>query len=568
MHEIAAKLAESTAQLTAPGAPYELEDAEINGYPCRQFRNVPANVRELLAVGRQHGDKVFLVYEGEEWSFNRFFAQVDAIGARLASEFGVGKGDRVAIAMRNYPEWMTAYVAIVSMGAVAVPLNSWGKRDELEYGLTDSGARIVFCDPPRLDHIAADLGTLGVRAIVARSNGAALPEGAISLESLLEGSEGATLPAFDVAPDDAAMIMYTSGTTGRPKGALSTQRNVVQAIHGFEFGAMLMAMNNQKAIEHMLTSGNEPSSLLAVPLFHVSGCYAQFLLSLRGGRKIVMMYKWDPTQALKLIEKHRITSFSGAPAMVMDVLDHPEFDNHDTSALFSVGGGGAACPPRYSKLVYEKIPMAYPGAGYGMTETNAICSSFTGEPYRYKPRASGYLVPIMELKTVDENGRDLPPGETGEIWVRGPTVIQGYWNRPDANAETFHDGWLATGDIGHLDEEGFVFIVDRAKDIVIRGGENISSGEVEGVLSWHPAVQEAAAFGVPHDTLGEELAVAVTLRPGQSTDAEGIRAFVGEHLAGFKVPAYVWIRDEALPRNATGKIVKKTIREEYLARQS
>ena len=563
MSDIAQLLADASSQLTQDGAPYALTNLSVGGNNYRIYQDAPATMREALAVGRNHGEACFLEYESETWSFDRFYEHVDAIAYQLVNRYNIQKGDRIAIAMRNFPEWMTAYVAVGTLGAVVVPLNSWGQKEELEYGLSDCGAKAVFCDQQRYNHIADSLVSMDLKAIVARPTEAITGDNAESYDNFIEGIGKVEAPSFEVDSEDPAMIMYTSGTTGKPKGVVSSHRNIIQAIYNFECGAISSAMANPKAIEAMFASGNPSSSLLAVPLFHVSGCYAMFLLSLRGGRKIVMMYKWDAGKALELIEEKKITTLSAVPTMVMDVLDHPNFDNTDTSSLFSLGGGGAACPPRFSELAHEKIDNVYAGTGYGMTENNATCSNCTGEAFRYKPRSSGVLSPIVEFKTCDEEGNDLPKGATGEIWIRSATVAQGYWNKPEATAETFIDGWVVTGDIGYIDDENFVFIVDRAKDIIIRGGENISAAEVEGCLHDHPSVWEVAAISVPHDTLGEELGVVLNTKENQSITPDEVQAFVKERLAGYKVPSKVWVIDETMPRNATGKILKKVLQEQY-----
>ncbi len=562
---IVEKLRESAAQLMQPGLPYEIENRTFDGIDYRTFKNTAATFKELLDKARAHGDVSFIVYEDENYSFNDFFAQADAIGYQLAKRYGIVKGDRIAIAMRNYPEWMMVYVAVVSLGAIVVPLNSWGQKAELEYGITDSGAKVVFCDEQRYQHIADSLTELNTKAVVARTRLDSLAKNAELYSEFIADGLGKPLPAFDCSPEDPVMIMYTSGTTGLPKGALSSHRNIIQALTSFEFHANTSAMANLDLIGKMLGSGLQPTALLAVPLFHVSGCYALFLLSLIGGRRLVMMYKWDPGKALALIERERITTLSGVPSMVMDVLEHPDFDKTDTSCLSAIGGGGTACPPKFTRLVHEKVESPYLGSGYGMTETNAICASGTGAAFEYKPTSSGTLSPIVDFKTVDENGKDLPRGTIGEIWIKSPTVIKEYWNKPEASAETFHQGWLATGDIGYIDDEDFVFIVDRAKDMVIRGGENISSGEIESCVLELPAIHEVAAFGVPHEKLGEELAVAITLQPGSSCSADDVRNHVKSKLAGFKVPSYVWIRVEPMPRSASGKILKKQLQKDYLS---
>ena len=557
-------LRKSAEQMMAPGLPYEIEEREFDGIRYRTFKNTKTTVKELLDSGRAHGDVAFIVYEEENYSFKDFFAQVDAIGYQLVNRYGVKKGDRVAIAMRNYPEWMMVYVAVVSLGAIVVPLNSWGQKAELEYGITDSGACVVFCDEQRYLHIADSLGALNTRAVVTRTSLDALADKAELYTDFIADGKGKDLPAFACSSEDPVMIMYTSGTTGLPKGALSNHRNIIQALTSFEFHANTSAMANLDIIEKMLGSGLQPTSLLAVPLFHVSGCYALFLLSLLGGRRLVMMYKWDAGKALKLIESKRITTLSAVPSMVMDVLEHPDFDKTDTSSLSAIGGGGTACPPKFSRLVYEKVESPYLGSGYGMTESNAICASGTGAAFKYKPTSSGTLSPIVDFKTVDEEGNERPRGATGEIWLKSPTVIKEYWNKPEASAKTFHQGWLATGDIGYIDDENFVFVVDRAKDMVIRGGENIASAEIESCVTEMPEIHEVAAFGVPHEKLGEELAVAITLQPGARCSEDAVREHVKGKLAGFKVPTYVWICSQPLPRNASGKLLKKQIQNDYL----
>lgn len=563
MTDIVARFNECANQLMQPGSPFEITEQTINGTTFTVYKNTPETLKEMLDVGRAHGDAVFIIYEGEQLTFNDFFEQADALAQQLVKHYGIQKGDRVAIAMRNYPEWMVAFAAIVSLGAIVVPLNSWGQRAELEYGLSDSGARVVFCDEQRYGFVDDLLPEMGVKAVVARTDGS-LGANAEHYKEVVARGLGQSVEPFACSSDDPVMIMYTSGTTGKPKGVLSNHRNIVQALTNFEFHATCSAMANPKAVEHMMTCGFAPKSLLAVPLFHVSGCHAQFLLSLRGGRSIVMMYKWKPADALKLIEKERITIFSGAPSMVLDLLEHPDFDKTDTSSLYTVSGGGAACPPKFNRLVDEKINNPYSGTGYGMTESNATCSNFTGEAFAYKPRSSGTLSPIVEFKTVDENGNDLPRGEKGEIWLKSPTNVSEYWEKPEATAETFHSGWIATGDIGYIDEENFVYIVDRAKDMIIRGGENIAAAEIEGCLLEMPEVHEVAAFGVPHDTLGEELAVAVCPNAGARLDAASVQAHVKSRLAGFKVPTHVWVREQEMPRNATGKILKKQLQKDYL----
>lgn len=564
MNDIIAATHEAIAQLTAAGAPYEIEQGSYRGIDYRQFKNAPTSMRELLDVGRNHGDAEFAEYDGDTLSFDQFFADVDAIAVQLVQQLGIGKGDKVAVAMRNYPEWMTSFAAAVSLGAVAVPINSWGQRDELVYALKHSGARVVFCDQQRFDHIKADLESLDLQAVVVRADGELGPRAA-HYQAFLEGGRGQQPIWFDVEQDDPALLMYTSGTTGLPKGVLSTQRAVCQSIFNFECQGTVSAMTNPKAIEAMFSAGHTPVSLVGYPLFHVSGCHAQFMLSLRGGRKMVLMYKWDPVEAVRIVEQEKITILSLTPTQLVDFFDEANRSGADISSLSSLGSGGSATPPRVLRMADELLGRAYFGAGYGMTESNATCAGTTGDGYRAKPGASGMLSPIVEVQSRDEEGKVVPAGEPGEIWIHSITCMSEYLNNPEATAKTLVDGWMATGDIGFVDEDGFIFIVDRAKDIVIRGGENIACGEVESCLVDHPAVQDAAAFGVPHERLGEELAVALHPSGDADIDEDDIKQWVKQRLAGFKVPAHVYISEAPLARNVTGKLLKKQIKEQFTA---
>ena len=546
------------AQLTAQGAPYELAGDDSGGH---YYKQAPANLVEAFAVARQHGDREFLVYEGERRSFNDLMDEADAIGAALQAR-GIAPGDRVALAMRNYPEWMAAFIGVTAIGAVVVPVNSWGQPAEIAYTVQDAGARLVFCDQQRYDGVAELLNAEGIEAIIARPSSASDPLG---LAAFVADFQDVTPAAVDIAGDDLAMIMYTSGTSGKPKGAASTHRAICQALYNMECAAIAAAMTNGELIGAMLERGFEPTSLLAVPLFHVSGCHAQFLANLRGGRRIVMMYKWDVDKALEYIENERITTIAAAPAMMLDLLESPGFADADTSSLFSVGIGGAATPPKVAKLLAQQLPQNFSGTGWGMTETNAQGASLTGKAFSSKPGSAGFPHPIVDIQICDENGDALPKGQTGEIWVRSCTNIREYWHRPEVNAEEFRDGWLKTGDIGYLDDDGFLFLADRAKDMIIRGGENIYPIEIENELLELDAVKEVAAIGLPHERLGEEVAVVVHLHRGQSLDEDALLAFARDRLAGYKVPTRVFFSEQELPRNATNKILKRELKAGILA---
>lgn len=546
------------AQLTGEGAPYQVITGEDGG---RYYKDAPANLREALAAGRNHGDREFLIYEGERRSFNQLMDEADAMGAALQAA-GIGKGDRVALAMRNYPEWMAAFIAITAIGAVVVPVNSWGQPADIAYTVEDAGATLVICDQQRYDGVAQMMKDKGIRTLVARPTDAENPD---SLARFVADFAGKSPDPVDIDAEDIALIMYTSGTSGKPKGAVSTHRAICQAIYNMECAAIAAAMTNGDLITRMLEAGHEPTSLLAVPLFHVSGCHAQFLLNLRGGRRIVMMYKWDVDRALRYIEEERITTVAAAPSMVLDLLESPGFDTADTSSLFSVGLGGAATPPRVGALLREKVPANFSGTGYGMTETNAQGASLTGKAFHEKRGTAGFPHPIVDIRICDDAGEDLPQGQTGEIWVRSVANIREYWNRPDANASDFRDGWLKTGDVGYLDEDGFLCLADRVKDMIIRGGENIYPAEIENELLEHDAVKEVAALGLPHERWGEEVAVVVHLHPGAELSEEELVEFARARLAPYKVPTRVFFSEQPLPRNATNKLLKRELRESLLA---
>jgi len=564
MTEIVQKINESIAQLTAEGTPWHIEKTTIDGIEYNYFPGAPKTLAELLDAGRNHdADTEFLIYEDERISFGDFFSRVDALAHSLQNELALEKGARVALAMRNYPEWMIAFAAIVYAGGVPVPLNSWGQAAELEYGLSDSGSSIAFFDQQRFNFVADKLAGLGVTAIVARPEGE-LAQGHYSISALIEAGQGKTATTPSTDTEDMAMIMYTSGTSGNPKGAVSSHRAVCQSIFNFELAGNAAAMSDFEPVGKMLERGHPPKSLLAVPLFHVSGCHSVFLLSLRGGRSICMMYKWDKIKALEIIQKERITTVNAVPTMLVDLLDAKEWNDYDTSSLFAFGAGGAAQPPGLSQKIYAQLPDSFPGTGYGMTETNATGFMMTGRPYRENPTSTGLSTPIVELRILDENGQPVKAGETGEIQFKTPTAISSYWGKEEATKETLIDGWVITGDVGYQDEDGFLYITDRIKDMVIRGGENIASLEVEAAALTHDAIQECAVFGLPDEKLGEELAIAVVLQPAATLSTEDLQAHIATQVAKFKVPSKVFFESEALPRNATMKLLKKPLKEKYM----
>ncbi len=550
---------EAVATVTQAGGRYEIIDDQVAGRPVKVFAELAPSLRAMFDTARARGDDTFLVYEDERWSFGEVMTHVDALGALLVERYGVGKGDRVALCMRNYPEWIVAFAAITSIGAIAVSLNAWWTEEELAYGIDDSGSTVLVADQERAERAAPLLSSTELRLLVVRST-RALPDGADRIEDHLE--LGAELPHVDIHPDDDATILYTSGTTGNPKGAVSTHRAVLSALKSY---ACRAAVNAVMAGPDRPRSEHPTAFILIVPLFHVTGCIPVMLSCFASGTKLVIMYKWDPERALELIERERITTFVGVPTMSWDLLESPDFATRDTSSLVSVGGGGAPAPPELVRRIDSSFSKGRPSIGYGMTETNAYGPQNLGDDYVRKPTSSGRTVPTMEVRVADPDGDPVATGEIGEIQFRGPNLIRGYWGRPDATAETFQDGWLRTGDLGRLDDEGFIYVEDRAKDMVIRAGENIYSAEVEAVIYEHPAVYEAAVFGIPHQRLGEELAAAVVLRAGSELTAEELQDFLALHLARFKVPSHISFSTEQLPRNASGKILKRELRDAVAA---
>ena len=549
---------DAIAAAHAPGGMFELVDAEVRGVQMKVFKHAPANLAQIFGLARGHGDKDFLVYEGERWSFATTFQHVDALAHRLATVYGIGKGDRVAVAMRNYPEWAMSFAGILIAGGVSVSMNSWWTEDEMDYALRDSGAKVLICDDQRYEHARKTCAELGIQVLLVRSE---LPSSAghDRWESALQ--LGVAAPAVEILPDDDATILYTSGTTGRPKGAVSTHRAVISA---------LMAFSARQAIEGIRATVKPepdpfpPSFILIVPLFHVTGCVAVLMSCFVAGLKLVIMYKWDAGKALEIIENENITNFIGVPTQSWDLVNHPDFAKYDTSSLRSIGGGGAPAPAALVHKVADSFKKGGPQLGYGMTETNAFGPGNRGADYVSHPTSTGRCAPPMLVEIRDDNGKALPVGSTGEIWMFGPMLIRGYWNKPEATAETIVDGWLRSGDIGRIDAEGFVYIEDRAKDMILRAGENVYGAEVEHAIYEHPAVHEAAVFGVPHERLGEEVAVALYPKAGQHITPAELWNFLDGKIAAFKIPAHVVLMGEPLPRNAAGKFLKRELRDQIV----
>jgi len=546
-------LAEVDALLTAPGAKFEMDEAVIGGVRTRVWKNAPPSLPMLARFSRIHGARPFTILDDERVSFEAHFRAAAALAAELARR-GIGKGDRVAIAMANLPEWPVAFFAITALGAIAVPLNTWWTGPELAYGLADSGAKALICDASRQARIAPHLGALADldQIIVSRAEEGDRLEQLIGAPSSWTELPDADLPQADIHPDDEAGIFYTSGTTGKPKGALGTHRNLMTNILSSGYTSARASLRRGEVPP-------EPQprvGLLVIPLFHVTALSASMMGAMVVGNTAVFMRKWDIVEAMRLIERERVAITGGVPAIAWQILEHPDRGRYDLSSLEIISYGGAPSAPELVKKIWEEFG-ALPGNGWGMTETMATVTAHVGEDYLNRPDSAGPPVPVSDLRIMSPDGSAaLATGEVGELWARGPQMVKGYWNNPKATAETFVDGWVRTGDLARLDAEGFLYIVDRAKDMIIRGGENIYSIEVENVLYAHPAVIDAALIGLPHHSLGEEPAAVVQLAPGAQASEEELKAWVRERLAVFKTPVRIAFRDEPLPRNANGKILK------------
>ncbi|MEU6265618.1 class I adenylate-forming enzyme family protein [Saccharopolyspora shandongensis] len=554
--------ADIRAELTAPGAPFETVEVDIRGVRVRAWRNAPASLRAMVESTRAFAERDFLVHGDERVTYREHFQQVAGLAGQLVDEHGIRKGDRVAIAMRNFPEWPVAFFAAACAGAVVVPLNAWWSASELEFGLRDSGAKVLIADQERMDRLRDVLPGLGIAAIVARPTGP-LPAGSRDIRDVPAAAE---LPDVDLGPEDDATIFYTSGTTGTPKGAFGTHRNICGNVTSVGYAAARSLLRQGGSLADLAAAQAVPATaLVAVPFFHGTGCHSVLLGAFHRGATLVLMHKWDADTALELIERERVTQFTGVPAMLAQLYAHAEFARRDLTSLTAVGTGGAAAPPALVQRSAALLPGAAPANGYGLTETSSMTTANRGLDYLTKPDSIGLAVAICDVEVVDPvTEQRLPADEIGELRIKGANVVKGYWNRPDATADAITDGWLRSGDLARIDEEGFVYIVDRAKDMLIRGGENVYCAEVEAVIHEHPAVADCAVIGIPHDILGEEVGVLVQVRVGTTLTAEALRAFLDGRIARFKIPAHVWVQEDELPRNASGKILKRQIRTELI----
>lgn len=556
-----AELQKAREMLTGPGGDFEITEREIMGNRILDYKNAPPSIREFWLSAAAFADRAYIVYEDERISYTEAHRQANAVAAWLYA-YGLQPGDRIAIAMRNYPEWMLLYWACTSVGITVVGMNAWWTPTEMAYGMNDAKPKVLFTDAERLERVIgnAEIEQMPDLVGIRLPNS---PDGVTRYEDVI--STNWQMPVVQVDPDSDACIFYTSGTTGFPKGAQLTHRGCIANLlnMGFSSAATALAMHLATG-DPLPEEAPIPVGLVTTPLFHVTANNCGAYLITAAGGTMVLMYRWDAGEALKIIEREKVTAMSGVPIMAREVINHPDFETTDTSSLTVLNGGGAQVPPDQVQMIEDKVETARPGTGYGMTETCGIITSVSSDFFLGKPDSAGPAMPNFQFKCVDDEGNEVPKGELGELWVRGSSVIKGYINRPDATAESITDGWLHTGDIARIDEDDFIYIMDRKKDMVLRGGENIYCAEVEAGIFHHPAVAEVVVFGVPDDRLGEDVATAIVLKPGATLSEEELKAHCAERMAKFKIPSRIWFCDEPFPRNASRKFLKREVRAKLL----
>lgn len=558
----ARSIAEATAALTADGAPFAMREELVGGQRMRTYVETLDTMRRVIDDSRSFGEREFLIYDAEHISFDAHWRAVQTLGRTLATDFCVCKGDRVAVAMRNYPEWSVCAFAAMTIGAIFVPLNAWESGTNLASMIARSGSKVVIVDNERRDRIV-DLAA-EVQLITARGG-----DGPGSLEDIIgtpadwAGLPDAPAPDRGLTPDDPATISFTSGTTGTAKGALATHRMVLTNLVNTQFRVARAALRRGEQYSPAPVA-TQQTVLLPLPLFHVTGLHSALVPALARGNRLVMMYRWDLPKALDLIAEHKANILILVPTLVVQLLEAlPEGGRPDLKSVHTVTYGGSPAAADLAKGVQSRFPGASPAQGYGATETSSLVASNSHEDLLLRPESVGTPVPCCDVRITDDAGEDVTAGEPGELWVRGPQIFAGYWEQPEATAQVLKDGWYRTGDVVRMDEEGFLYVLDRKKDMVIRGGENVYCSEVEAAIARIPGVLDCAVVGLPDRILGETVAAWVVAREG-ITEAN-VKKKLAADLAGFKVPADFRISAAPLPRNAAGKVLKRELRDAMMA---
>lgn len=543
--------------ITGPGGPIQVGSVERFGRDLPFITNAPTNLADYVAYFcAQHGDATFLVEGDERLTFKELYAAARKVAAGLVEGYGVQRGDRVGIAMRNANAWCVTYIGVLLAGGCATLLNGWWQGGELAAGIEDSETKLVIADVQR----AARLEEVAHGAKVVALDILQPIDRAIAPITDAGGSADTVLPVL--TGDDLATILFTSGSTGQSKGAYSRHQAVVQAIFNY--------VTQTASIVHLLTedgqmSDIQPATLICTPLFHVTAEIPVFLQSFALGRKLVLMPKWNADEAMRLIQDEKCNYFVGVPLMSYEILVSPNRKNYDLSTCKSYAGGGAPRPPEHVRRLASEMGEAKPLLGYGLTETNAVGCGIINENYVAKPMSTGPASkPLVDLAILDDNGNALPQGSVGEVCIRSVCNFEGYWNNEAATKAAFFDnGYFRSGDLGYLDEDGYLFIVDRKKDIIIRGGENISCQEVEAAIYEHPEANECAVFGLPDERLGEVVGAVIWMKPGSAVRAEDMCSFLSQRLAPYKVPCKIWMSNDSLPKLGSEKIDKVTLRNRY-----
>ena len=548
---------EATAQLTKAGAPFEVVVETVRGLPMKNWKNRERSIRDKLASCALRGELPCMVQGERRISYGEFARLCFGAAGRLERAHGLRKGDRLAVLSYNCPDWLIALFGAVAAGGIGVGLNGWWATEEIEYGLADSGSRFLVVDErlwPRVAPVVSKLPDLEKIFYI----GAAAPPGTLPVADLLVSSD--VVPTVPLDEDDPFVILYTSGTTGRSKGCITTHRGTIAQVTGIIFAGFAGALAG--GATPLAAGSGQLASLLTSPLFHVGGLHSGVCTALTAGAKLVFSEgRFDPEGVMRLIQEERITTWGAIPTMLHRVVHHPKVRDYDLSSLRAISFGGAPTAPETIEKAREVLPIEPSFANaYGLTETHGVATLNGGKDLLGRKTSVGRPIPVLDLEVVDERGKALPDGELGELRFRGATVTPGYWNRPDASAEAVRDGWLHTGDLGYRDSEGFFFVVDRAKDMILRGGENVYCVEIENCLAEHPEIDEAAIVGVPDAELGERVKAVVRRVPGSKLSPEAVRSHVAAHLASFKVPEIVEFLDQPLPRNPAGKILKNTLR--------